>query len=61
MADLHRRIRGARMETVADAAHLFTIEQPEMTNRLLKRFLDETQGAEGSGQGLAGRHRRTAN
>lgn len=61
MAALHRRIRGARMEMVAHAAHLFPIEQPDVTNKLLEAFLDEVQRAEGSGQGLADRHRRTAN
>lgn len=61
MAALRRRIRGARMEMVADAAHLFPIEQPDATNKLLEAFLDEVREAEGSGQGLADRHRRTAN
>jgi 3-oxoadipate enol-lactonase len=47
MSAIYRRIRHARIETIEHAAHLFTIERPETTNRLLKAFLDEIQGAEG--------------
>ncbi len=36
---LHARIPGARLEVVAGAGHLFFVEQPEPTARLLEEFL----------------------
>jgi len=36
---LHERIPGSRLEVVADAGHLFFLEQPEESLRLLEAFL----------------------
>jgi pimeloyl-ACP methyl ester carboxylesterase len=36
---LHERIPGSRLEVVADAGHLFFLERPEETLRLLDEFL----------------------
>lgn len=40
MSQLHRRIGGARFALLEDAAHLFTMEQPERATRILAGFLD---------------------
>jgi pimeloyl-ACP methyl ester carboxylesterase len=37
---LRERIPGARLETIAGSGHLFFIEQPERTRRLIEDFLD---------------------
>ena len=37
---LHRMIDGSKFEVIEDAAHLSNIEQPEVFNRNLRRFLD---------------------
>jgi pimeloyl-ACP methyl ester carboxylesterase len=37
---LHDRIRGSRLEIVAGAGHVFFLEAPEQTERLLRDFLD---------------------
>lgn len=37
--DLAKGIRGARLETIDDAGHLPNLEQPDVFNRLLARFL----------------------
>jgi len=36
---MHRGIRGSRMETIEDAAHMTNLEQPERFNQALKDFL----------------------
>jgi pimeloyl-ACP methyl ester carboxylesterase len=36
---LHERIPGSRLEVVAEAGHLFFLEQPEPSARLLEDFL----------------------
>jgi pimeloyl-ACP methyl ester carboxylesterase len=36
---LHERIPGSRLEVVAEAGHLFFLEQPEASARLLEDFL----------------------
>lgn len=40
MSQLHRRIDGARFALIENAAHLFTMEQPERVTRILSGFLD---------------------
>lgn len=37
-------IPGARLETIADAAHIANLDQPEAFNRLLAEFLDQQPG-----------------
>lgn len=41
MARLHERIEGARFIVLEDAAHLFTIEQPDRVTRVIAEFLAE--------------------
>jgi 3-oxoadipate enol-lactonase len=36
---MHRGIRNSRLEIIEDAAHMTNMEQPEIFNRALKRFL----------------------
>ena len=37
------RVPGARLEIIENCGHLSTIEQPEIVNRLLKNWLQETE------------------
>ena len=37
---LCERIPGARLETIAGTGHLFFVERPEQTRRLIEEFLD---------------------
>jgi pimeloyl-ACP methyl ester carboxylesterase len=37
---LRERIPGARLETIAGTGHLFFVERPEQTRRLIEEFLD---------------------
>ncbi len=41
MSQLHERIEGARFVVLEDAAHLFTIEQPDRVTQIIAGFLDE--------------------
>jgi pimeloyl-ACP methyl ester carboxylesterase len=36
---MHRGIRNSRIEIIEDAAHMTNMEQPEIFNRALERFL----------------------
>jgi pimeloyl-ACP methyl ester carboxylesterase len=38
---LRSRIKGARLEVVADAGHRLTTERPDVTNAAIEKFLDE--------------------
>ncbi|MHA6642794.1 3-oxoadipate enol-lactonase [Mesorhizobium sp. A623] len=46
MQALGERIDGARFALLEDAAHLFTMEQPDRATRLIAEFLDELGGLE---------------
>ncbi|CAN5423364.1 3-oxoadipate enol-lactonase [soil metagenome] len=50
MSQLHKRIAGAHFALVENAAHLFTMEQPDRSTRILAGFLD------GIGDGLERRN-----
>jgi pimeloyl-ACP methyl ester carboxylesterase len=39
---MHRAIPGSSLEIVPEAAHLFNLEQPDVTNRTIRRFLEDT-------------------
>lgn len=51
---LHRKISGAQLAVIEDAAHLPNIEQTDAFNNILDRFLRQ-QGARNQELGLAGR------
>jgi 3-oxoadipate enol-lactonase len=36
---MHTQIKGASLETVPDAGHLLNLEQPEIFNQAMKRFI----------------------
>jgi pimeloyl-ACP methyl ester carboxylesterase len=40
---IRSRIKGARLEIVADAGHRLTTERPDVTNTAIERFLDEVR------------------
>lgn len=41
MSELHQSIEGARFVVLEDAAHLFTLEQPDRATRVIVEFLNE--------------------
>jgi 3-oxoadipate enol-lactonase len=41
MSELHERIEGARFVVLEDAAHLFTMEQPDRATQIIEEFLEE--------------------
>jgi 3-oxoadipate enol-lactonase/4-carboxymuconolactone decarboxylase len=45
MEEIQSRIPGANLIVVPEAAHLVAVEQPDMVNEELTRFLDERTGA----------------
>ncbi len=51
MLALRRRIKGAQFALIEDAAHLFTMEQPDRATRLIAGFLDEFANGSGSQTG----------
>lgn len=51
MLALRRRIKGAHFALIEDAAHLFTMEQPDRATRLIAGFLDEFANGSGSQTG----------
>lgn len=51
MEALGERIHGSRFALLEDAAHLFTMEQPDRVTRLIAEFLDEFGGGSGSQTG----------
>lgn len=44
MRSLQKRIAGARFTLLEEAAHLFTMEQPDRTTQVIAEFLDEFGG-----------------